>query len=1150
LEVIHPSISFIIESILSLETLNSLLYDLANDEFATTIIINKMGTTKKIIESLDQAIEIINSNPEKAKKALEKVLETDSTNKVANTELGAIYYSDAQYQEALPLLKKAYSQSPETQLALRIGISYKHVGDADSAIWYLEKAFGDPAEKPTAETISHLAQLYYEGKRWSKLTQFFQKYAPTTVEQKLWHANAQLQLPDTSAAITAFQQAIEQLGDQKDQTALQAREQLGRLFIAQKRYSEADKQIDFIYKANPTFASIHQLRAEVAVGSGKIGEAISAYEQLTSSENADPAVFAQLAQLYEKNNQTEKAQQSLQRLLTLRPQDPQVFLALGRFSFEAENYADAYEKFSQAVILENSRPGWLGKAQSAMKLDKVEAALDAARSALNLDPDNPVLFKIMAWALVKKNMFAEARAYAEQAVKADADNTDVLKLLASIYKELKLSHQLAEIDQKLHIANPKDPESLQRLARYYDQNGQSEKALEYYRSFSDLEPKNTEAARRSYEIALVLQKDAVAESYIQRYLKLESQDAEAHRDAGLLFYRAQKMDKALASFQKALQIDPAISGFYKEYAEVVMQAGQEAEMISAFTKLVESGQADATIYRTLGSVYAKQKQYARSLSVLKDGLKKYPSNTALLGEMGSVYAEQGNTGEAILAYEQAVMLNPSESEIFRQLGELYRKKGEREQAVTMYEKFIAVSKPEDDQLSYVGSFYYDKKDWQKTTHFLSKVQSDIAQSFNHQLMLAQAYFHLKNYEQSITLLEGLLKRNPRQSLQEQLLAQLAEALEKSGKNISAASVYKQLIALSGRSDADVAYKQAYLQEKVSPQQAMDAYQKNMKVFPDDYRNFFRFGVLLVEVEEAYKDAIEYLQRAISLNDTIAQAYVTLAQCYEHTEQPQKQLEAYMAFSRQNPQHFETNKKIGLLLMEKGQLEEAMVYLETANSLQQGDPAVLRQLGYGYIQTGRKPEAVGLLVKAKDHFQDDLQLRYELFRLYRDLNRFAQAEKEMLGLLELKSDPALRMDLARLYFQNEFDQKGLQQLNTILSEHPTHKGALLAKGIELRRMGDLEGSLTALKTLVGSSPDFAEGLYQRAMTHMQMARPKWAETFLKRAIQIDPDMAKAYLNLARVYKSLENSKGYKDNLTEAQKLAPEDPDVIAELQNQL
>jgi tetratricopeptide (TPR) repeat protein len=71
-----------------------------------------------------------------AKTALEKVIQSDPANLIANQELGTIYYIEKSYTKALPLLKKIYSSKSDATLAFKIGKCFHEAGSLDSALSY------------------------------------------------------------------------------------------------------------------------------------------------------------------------------------------------------------------------------------------------------------------------------------------------------------------------------------------------------------------------------------------------------------------------------------------------------------------------------------------------------------------------------------------------------------------------------------------------------------------------------------------------------------------------------------------------------------------------------------------------------------------------------------------------------------------------------------------------------------------------------------------------------------------------------------------------------------------------------------------------------------------------------------------------------
>ena len=94
---------------------------------------------------------IAQNKTKEAKAALEKVVETDKSNIVANRELGSIFYGEKNYEKALPLMKLAYHAKPDGETAYKIAQIFTTQKSPDSAIVYYKEALKDKKlEKPEA----------------------------------------------------------------------------------------------------------------------------------------------------------------------------------------------------------------------------------------------------------------------------------------------------------------------------------------------------------------------------------------------------------------------------------------------------------------------------------------------------------------------------------------------------------------------------------------------------------------------------------------------------------------------------------------------------------------------------------------------------------------------------------------------------------------------------------------------------------------------------------------------------------------------------------------------------------------------------------------------------------------------------------------
>src|SRR3954465_915253 len=94
--------------------------------------------------------------------------------------------------------------------------------------------------------------------------------------------------------------------------------------------------------------------------------------------------------------------------------------AMSSFSQSQTNArAQAYYHFSKARLLDDQ--------------GQANAAIDEFKKALELEPNNSLIYSEMAESYAKNNRFREATEAAEKAIQLDKDNIEAHRLLTTIY---------------------------------------------------------------------------------------------------------------------------------------------------------------------------------------------------------------------------------------------------------------------------------------------------------------------------------------------------------------------------------------------------------------------------------------------------------------------------------------------------------------------------------------------------------------------------------------------------------------------------------------------------------------------------------------------------------------------------------------------
>jgi tetratricopeptide (TPR) repeat protein len=1084
--------------------------------------------------------------PADAKKALEKIIAGDSSNVIANRELGNIYYAGGEFASAIPLMKRSYREKADGEVAFRIGRSYVEAGVPDSALAYLKIAVDRKSN--VSEASRFIARARFGQKKYAEVVSGYSSVSQDFMDAMDFYmlGFAKEKTNDGAGASGAYKSAVLKFGNDKRKEALLARAYLARANLKGKSVSFAFPHLNFIAAADEKAAvvgDIYFLLAEAYMESKDPNKAISNLEKAIEVNSRNAEAYARLAEIYEKSGQSEKARKTFERMMSVSPNDPKVFLALGNYNVKAKKWKEAVEMFEKSGELKKTAAAFEGVAVASYGAGEMSKAMEAARNALTLDPEVMEARAVLTRVLISEKNYKAAQEHAEYLSKKESNNLEYLRMLAECCQKNNAKAMLAVVDRQIVALDAKDVPSRLRLAAVAESKNDVKTAIQMYREASALDPQNADAHRRLATLYAAQDRNADAAASIKEYIKLKPGDAEAHRDLGDYQYNLKDLDGALVSYRAALKLDPNLKGFHKRYAEIVIAKGQTAEVVTALAAVVKSGDADVGTYTTLGTIYQSRGQNKEAMEMFTKAMKLEPSNIDALTALASCQAASGDVKAAIISYEQVVMMNTGAAREYKELGDLYTKQKNGGEALRCYVKYLEKVPTDKAVAASVGKLYYDQKAYADAAKYISQSQSTEPATL---LIYADASLRSGNAKNALGSLEELRNRKPRINEIGKVLPLLAELYEKEGKQSQAASAYAEYVGLPGVKDRDASYKAAFLQEKTSPAAAMKIYEANMKAFPDDIRNGLRLGLLYSQSKETREKAVPLLQKSAAAADKEPKLWLDIAAVYGSMNRDDDELAAYQKYARTDPQHVEANKRIGTLLMRKGDYSKAMVSLEIANTMSPNDPGVMLLIAKGYARTKRNKEALDILVKAKAVKPNDPDIRYQLYELYSAENRKHDALAEIRDLVKISNEPRYQQLFgdALIALDNAKEAEGV--VDEILAKNPDDQSALMLRAKILRSKKEYDEALEIYKLVSDIQPDYAMAYYERAETYMLAAKPTWAETFYNRALRADPKFALAELGLAKLYKGRNQMDKYKEHLEAAQKLAPDNDLVMEEI----
>jgi tetratricopeptide (TPR) repeat protein len=1088
-----------------------------------------------------------------ARSALEKVILADPQNPVATKALGVIYFEEKNWSSAIPLLKKSLKVNADPELTGKTGKAFLYSGNADSAIVYLNKSLS--GQEKNDDLNLDLARAYFAIKKFDKSFASYEKISNGQLTAEDLYSFAYSREVSTGKnAIREYEAALEKFGTSTVPEALKTREKVGKQLINGRDYVKAAGHFKFITGADPDGKIIlpgYTLLADALRGAGDIRNATETLERAIAINKNNVEAYVKLGELYQQAGADESAKPILQRLISLSPDDPSVYLKLGTYSLSAGNANEALTYFQKSATLKKSAESLSGSAAAYFKMKNLDNALDAAAQALELNKNDVQAHQIEAEIFYGRNDYRNAQQHLEFLVKQMAANLDLMQKLSNCYKNNNETAKLYELDSKIILISSDDVDSRKRLAYRADSLKLADSARVLYIQLTVLDPKDPLSFKRLFEIAIASKDIAdVVTMHFNKYVALKSDDGDAYRDYGDFLYSMKDLDGALKAYRRALEINPQLKGFHKRYAEIVIAKGQGDEAITACQRVIASKEADAGTYSTLGSIYSRKKMFDNAIEMYQNALQLQPSDVNLLADLADVQLSSGDKKSAAISYEQVVMMNSNAIKEYKILGDIYMELSRKEEAVKAYKKYNEKMSTDTDVAIALAMDAYENKKFSDVIKYIGREGITLQSTEN--LILGEALIVEGKFQDALVPLEKV--RNDRRKTDrrssEKVLDLLAQAYEKLGRMSDAAAVLGEYLTLPGVNDPDAAYKRACcLLEGSDSLVALRLFETNCRNYPADYRNFLKAGLLLTTKKEMLERSVEYLRRVTELASEKPDVWLELARVYGKMKKYAEELDAYKKYAETNPQSLEANSRIGTLLMQKGMRNEAMVYLELANTLKPDEPEIMILLAEGYQRTGRLTEAVDLLLKAREKKPEEASLSLKLFELYAGTNQKEKAIAEIKGLVDKTHQSEYVVKYAEFLSEIGKNHEAAELLEKILEEEPDNLDVLMLKAKILRKDKKYDEAIEIYKEINSLMPDHIMSMFERAEAHLEQSKLQWAEMFYNRVLKLDPQFALAELGLAKVAKVRKDLTAFREHLDKARALDPENKLIQEEFSSQ-
>ncbi|HVD99874.1 MAG TPA: tetratricopeptide repeat protein [Cytophagaceae bacterium] len=200
--------------------------------------------------------------------------------------------------------------------------------------------------------------------------------------------------------------------------------QRAHLLLEQKRYKEAEKELQNVLSTQPTNEEAHSL---MAIIKNQTGDYNTALQHIHAAISVNPgAAFLHYikANILLNEDNISEARKSVLEAITLDPAVSDFYGTLASIEMQQKNWQKALDYANTGLGLEPDNLQCLNIRSTALiKLDKKEESYDTIKEALYYDPDNSYTHANLGWGLLEKGEQQKSLDHFKKALQSDPNNS-------------------------------------------------------------------------------------------------------------------------------------------------------------------------------------------------------------------------------------------------------------------------------------------------------------------------------------------------------------------------------------------------------------------------------------------------------------------------------------------------------------------------------------------------------------------------------------------------------------------------------------------------------------------------------------------------------------------------------------------------------
>lgn len=425
--------------------------------------------------------------------------------------------------------------------------------------------------------------------------------------------------------------------------------------------SDIEKKIAFTEKAwqlSPDDRLLFSRLVDLMVEAKRYKEAVELLES-QSLQKDDAKLQRQLAELYDRAGQKEKAAAAYSKLAADFPKDRAILERLAKLYEDLERWEEAAQVLGRLLEGQSgARRGeiFLRQADALERAGKKKESVQALEHASRLKPADAKLWRRLAEGRSEAGDTPGAIAALKRVVELEPNKRGPRLELAEVLLASGNKREAAKQLKEAARLSPDDAALWLRLSRLQQELGDQKGLMQSYGRLADLKPNQPDLL---YNMAVTsLETDNLPEAlnYLEKALKAKPGDREIRETMLEVLIRMGERKRAVKLAKELIKEKPDVNLVMSLYAD--LSQNRPKDLAALLDLIMESGPQEAKFYVTRAALALELDDAPGAVKALEQGVEAHPKALDLRWELANLYDAQDESQKALEQLNAILDENP------------------------------------------------------------------------------------------------------------------------------------------------------------------------------------------------------------------------------------------------------------------------------------------------------------------------------------------------------------------------------------------------------------------------------------------------------------------------------------------------------------